>query len=152
MTDTTCSRHCLQLLFSWARKTGLNPSDLGGEAKVSPWEGKRCAGHWQFAICTGWCQWRAQLSALRRKLLKSSGRLSILTRKRKYPGKREKQKPLEVNPVDEGAHIQNLILCFSSYCLCGIKKGVNLVNTQEQICPFICNHCNRARRPKVQPG
>lgn len=30
-------------------------------------------------------------------------------------------KPLEVNrssPIDEGAHIQNFILCFSSYCLC----------------------------------
>lgn len=30
-------------------------------------------------------------------------------------------KPLEVNrssPIDEGAHIQHFILCFSSYCLC----------------------------------
>lgn len=49
VTATTCSRHCLQLLFSWASKTGLNPSDLGWWSQSQSLGGKKVCR--PLAIC-----------------------------------------------------------------------------------------------------
>lgn len=85
---------------------------------------------------------------------RGKGRLSILTKERKCPGQGEKQKPPAVSrgsPIEEGAHIQNLISLFQFLLFLWEEEGrESCKHTRiNRVLLFFCNCCNRAGRPQA---